>query len=232
MPDKPADQTRQPGQRWTEYMRLGDIKGAARNPKNHAEPEIRASIGRFGMAESPLLDDRTERLVAGHGRIDQLRAMREDGESPPDGVLIAEDGEWLVPVERGWASRSDAEAAAYLAASNHLTTLGGWDQAGLAELLQDIAGVDLELLLVTGHTPDDLADMLKLLEPPDLDELGGELGEPDPADNWPIIRVKVPAHVAAGWRSHVEMHDGDEAAAFAALLDLDLTDPAPSGWTP
>lgn len=215
-----------------EHMPLSSILRATRNPKNHAGPEIRASIGRFGVAESPLLDERTGRLVAGHGRLDQLSAMYEDGEDPPDGVLTSETGEWLVPVERGWSSRSDAEAEAYLAASNHLTTLGGWDQVGLAELLQDLADVDPTLLLVTGHTADDLADMLKLLEPPDLDQLGGELGDPDPSDTWPFVRVKVPPHVAAGWRSHVEMHDGDEAAAFAALLELDLAEPAPSGWTP
>lgn len=220
------------GDRQVKYMPLSAVVGATRNPKRHAEQEIRASISRFGLAEVPLIDERTGRLVAGHGRIDQLIAMRDAGQDPPDGVLVDKAGEWLTPVLRGWSSRSDAEAEAYLAASNHLTVLGGWDQDGLAELLRDVADADTSLLLAAGYTPDDLADMLKLLEPPDLDQLGRDLGDPDPADTWPIIRLKVPHHVAAAWRSHVEMHDGDEPAALASLLEVDLADPPPSDWTP
>ncbi len=47
----------------------GPQVGAARNPKWNAEEEIRWSIGRFGLAELPLLDERTGLLVAGHGRV-------------------------------------------------------------------------------------------------------------------------------------------------------------------
>ena len=220
-------------ERRVEYMPLQAVEPALRNPKLHAHHEIRASIGRFGLAEVPLLDERTGHLVAGHGRIDQLSAMRDDGETPPDGVRVDPvTGDWLTPVIRGWSSRSDVEAEAYLVASNNLSTLGGWDQHALTTLLKEIADEDDSLLALTGWDGDDLADMLKLLEPPDLDELGEQLGDPDPADNWPIIRVKVPKHVAAAWRSHVETHDGDESAAFAALLEMDPGDPVPSDWQP
>lgn len=147
-------------ERRTEYLRLDNITGAIRNPKQHDGGGIAASIGKFGMAELPLLDERTGRLVAGHGRIDQLRAMRDAGQDPPDGIHTDPDGSWMVPVTRGWASRSDPEAEAYLAASNNLTTRGGWDDQELAAMLSDLADVDPDLLTVTGFTPDDLAALL------------------------------------------------------------------------
>ncbi len=221
----------EPGDRRVEYVDLDAIELAPRNPKTHDAEGIRRSIGHFGLAELPLLDERTGRLVAGHGRVTDLRASRDSGQTPPAGVTL-EDGRWLVPIIRGWASRSDEDAEAYLLASNNLTTRGGWNMEGLAGMLQELAATDADLALLTGWTGDDIDDMLKLLEPPDLDELGDGLGDPDPSDNWPIIRVKVPKHVAAAWRSHAETHNGDEPAALAALLGVDLDDPGASDWTP
>src|SRR5205809_5221565 len=84
-----------------DYVPLSEVRPAPRNPKAHLGDAIRTSIGRFGVAELPLIDERTGRLVAGHGRIDQLTAMRADGQDPPEGVRVAPDGGWLVPVVRG-----------------------------------------------------------------------------------------------------------------------------------
>lgn len=141
-----------------EYMPLTQIQPATRNPKRHDTAGIRRSIGKFGLAEAPLLDERTGRLVAGHGRINDLAERRSLGADPPDGVQAGEDGEWLVPVVRGWASRSDGEAEAYLAASNQLSVTGGWADDELATMLAALAEADL--LDVTGFTDDDLADLL------------------------------------------------------------------------
>ncbi|MEU8356488.1 hypothetical protein AB0C27_10810 [Nonomuraea sp. NPDC048882] len=47
--------------------------------------------------------------------------MAGESKSPPEGVKIGDDGVWLVPILRGWTSRSDAEAEAYLVAANRLT---------------------------------------------------------------------------------------------------------------
>lgn len=165
--------------RWTDYMPLALIRPALRNPKRHAAAEIRASITRFSLAELPLLDERTGRLVAGHGRLDDLAARKRAGEDPPGGVRVdPASGEWLVPVQRGWASRTDAEAEAYLAASNELSRRGGWDEDGLAEMLADIAATDPALLVPTGFTEEDMARMLgddTPAGPPDT-------GPPDTAD--------------------------------------------------
>jgi hypothetical protein len=153
--------------RRVEYVPLSGIQPAPRNPKAHHAEGIRTSIGRFGIGELPLIDERTGRLVAGHGRVDQLTAMRADGQDPPEGVSVAPDtGEWLVPVVRGWRSRSDMDAEAYLVASNNLTTVGGWDDAGLAALLGDLAAFDPALLEVTGFSQGDLLAELPAANPP------------------------------------------------------------------
>lgn len=172
--------------RYVDYIPLDQIRGATRNPKGHDTTGIRTSIERFGYGELPLLDERTGRLVAGHGRHEQITAMHTAGEAPPDGVQLAADGAWMVPVIRGWASRSDAEAEAYLVASNQLTTKGGWDTRELAEVLEDLA--EAQLLELTGFTDDDLARMLT-----DLDAGGPAAGgdtDPDSVPDQPDPMTK------------------------------------------
>src|SRR5512139_2566233 len=139
-------------------MRLDDIKCATRNPKRHADEAIRNSISHHGFAELPLLDERTGRLVAGHGRYEQLRKMKTLGDTPPDGITTDTDGEWLMPVITGWSSRSDADADAYIIGSNHLTTLGGWDTTELSKVLDELREQGLSEL--AGYTDEDIDDII------------------------------------------------------------------------
>lgn len=140
-----------------EAVELGKLVPAPRNPKKHALPALRDSIGRFGYVEPIVVDERTGRLVAGHGRAKALSLMRAKGERPPAGV-VEKDGEWLVPVLRGWASRSDQEAEAYLVASNRLTEAGGYDAAALAEMLKELAAQNA--LEGTGFDADSIDDVI------------------------------------------------------------------------
>lgn len=215
-----------------EYMPLSEIAPATRNPKRHDTAGIRASVDRFGLAEVPLIDERTGRLVAGHGRLDDLQARRDAGQDAPDGITVSDDGDWLVPVVRGWSSRSDPEADAYLVASNQLTAKSGWDSQGLAEVLADLQKVDVELAVLTGFDAGELDDLLKANEVPDLDDFAGDLREPSESDGWPTVRLKVPHHVAAAWEAHLDTHQGDQVAAFAKLLDVDPTPPPAPEWDP
>lgn len=131
------------------YMPLDDVLRAPRNPKVHAKELITGSVSRFGVVELPTIDGRTGRLVAGHGRLDDWEARRAAGEVPPDGVDL--DGDtWVVPVVHGWASRSDADAEAYVVISNQSTIAGGWDDEPLAQLLADLRDQDPSLLDLTG----------------------------------------------------------------------------------
>lgn len=122
-----------------EYMPLDDLRPDPRNPKGHDETTITTSMGRFGYIEPVTLDDRTGMLIGGHGRVKALTALRDSGGEPPEGIRV-EDGKWLVPVNRGWASKSDAEAAGALIALNRATELGEWVDDSLLDLLQDIDG--------------------------------------------------------------------------------------------
>lgn len=157
--------------RHLDYLPLDGIVRAARNPKAHDSQGIRRSLVRFGFTSPLLLDERTGRLVAGHGRLDVLIVLREQGDPPPSGVRVGADGEWLAPVMRGWSSRDDAHANAYLIADNRLTELGGWDSPLLLEVLADASAID-GLLEATGFTAADLERLIA--------EAGPEaLAEPD-----------------------------------------------------
>lgn len=152
------------------YMPLDEIVPATRNPKKHRLDLLRSSMDRFGFAAPVLRDERTGRLVVGHGRAETLALMRDAGQTPPDGVQLDATGRWLVPVVRGWASRSDAEADAYLLADNKHSELGGWDDAGLADVLTSLAGEDFDLAELAGWTPSELEDLLAAAELPEPEQ--------------------------------------------------------------
>lgn len=140
-----------------EYVPLSEVRTAKRNPKDHDQGAIHASISRFGFTSPLLLDERTGRIVAGHGRVEALRSMKASGSSAPERIE-ERGGEWYVPVVKGLSFRSDEDAEAYLLADNRLTELGGWDDAALTEILADLAAADT--LEGVGWSADDVDGML------------------------------------------------------------------------
>lgn len=128
-----------------EYMPLGEIAPWPHNPKLHDDEGIRASLKRFGFVQPAAMDESTGRLVAGHGRIDGARALRDahiaaPADNPvPNRIKVREDGEWLVPVLRGVSFADEQEAEAYLLTDNRLTELGGWDKDELTAMLDRVA---------------------------------------------------------------------------------------------
>jgi hypothetical protein len=126
-----------------ELVPIDDLKPNPRNPKRHAPSTIGDSINRFGMMEPVILDQRTGYLIAGHGRRDSILAMRDDGRPAPDGVLVDDDGNWLVPTVTSWRSKNDAEADAAIIALNRTTEIGGWDDVELFEMLNELEAGDL-----------------------------------------------------------------------------------------
>ncbi len=142
-------------------MPLTELVSAPRNPKGHDQDGIGRSMSRFGFTAPIELDDRTGRIASGHGRLAQLLTRKEAGQEPPEGVEVTPDGDWLAPVVRGWSSRDDAEAEAYLIAANQLTVRGGWeDEALLSEMLATVAASDSGLDGV-GFSDDDFAALLE-----------------------------------------------------------------------
>ena len=140
------------------------------NPKNHSLPEIKASIVRHGFTEPPLIDDRTGLLVAGHGRVEALLELEQEGADVPRGLYHVERVGWMVPVTRGaFESPDDTAAKAYLVTSNRLTEKGGWIAQSLADVLSELAEAD-DGLVGTGYDAGDLDDLLASLTPPEPEE--------------------------------------------------------------
>ena len=59
---------------------------------------------------------------------------------------------------------SDEEAEAYLIADNHLTELGGWDEAQLVDALKELSAYNSEAFEVTGFDQEDMEGMIANLE--------------------------------------------------------------------
>lgn len=116
--------------------KLSDITEADRNVKDHDIGAIHESMNRFGFTSPLLMNESTQKLVAGHGRVEALRQKKQFNEDRPANIEVAEDGDWLVPVIRGVYFENEEEAQAYLLADNRLTELGGWDTNALLEELQ------------------------------------------------------------------------------------------------
>lgn len=71
--------------RTLEYLPLDEIEVASWNPKQHEAQLIQDSIAEHGFVTPLVVDDRNGKLVAGHGRRDELLRARAAGEDPPDG---------------------------------------------------------------------------------------------------------------------------------------------------
>jgi len=201
-----------------DYMPLDAIAPADLNPKRH-HVDLGSSIDRFGFADAPILDERTGKLVAGHGRCEALAARRDRGEDPPEGVRLDPDGLWLVPVQRGWSSRSDAEAAAFLVAHNRIGEAGGWDDAELAKLLEGLGEAQVETSGL-GFSDKELAALMPPVEQP----------EPPAAIEAPKEPVSKRGEVYALGPHRLMCGDSTSAEDVAALLagdvpNLMVTDP-------
>lgn len=174
------------------YVPLDDLAPADRNAKLHDGPTIAASIGRFGFVDVPVMDERTAKLVAGHGRREDLLARRARGEDPPDGVRVTK-GEWLVPVVCGWSSVDDNEALAVGIALNRTVEAGGWNLADLGSILEDLASTD-QGLEGLGYDDADLAELLARL---DLDQRRSVKAKPDDAPPKPAKPITKPGDLWA-----------------------------------
>lgn len=160
------------------YMPIDEIVRADANPKRHNDNGLVVSIEQFGAVDAMIYDERTQRLIGGHGRLDTFTRLRDEGHPPPEG-LYERDGRWFVPVQRGWASRDDDEAKAVLIGLNQHVLAGGWDTSELVRMLgeisveplaigftdRDIELMRAQILAVGGSTIDDVAPITPPADP-------------------------------------------------------------------
>jgi hypothetical protein len=144
-----------------EYRPISELLRAPRNPKKHDKPGIRASMDRWGFTAAILLDERTGRIEAGHGRLDELQRRNGAGEPPPRRIRVRADGAWLVPCVLGVAFDNPAEAEAYLLADNRLVENGGgYDDTELVAMLRDVVKT-AQALAGTGFDEAALAELVR-----------------------------------------------------------------------
>jgi DNA modification methylase len=164
-----------------ERVEIGRLKPDARNPRLHSEPQIKQiarSIEEFGF-NVPVLADREGNLLAGHGRVHAARRL----------------GWRQVPVIR-LEHLTPEQARAFSIADNRLGETSNWDDRLLAEVLQDLASVNLDFdLEATGFTMAEIDLRIEGLSetsaagPDPADELHPALGQPrvsQPADLWQL----------------------------------------------
>lgn len=145
-----------------EYINLDDIIQADNNPKDHDLGALYQSMKRFGFTEPIMINEHTGKLLAGHGRLQALKMIKDAGEPAPDRVEV-DDTVWKVPVIKGISIENLAEAQAYLLADNRITELGGWKPMDLMESLTDIIE-KTGSLDGTGYDLEDVESILSNME--------------------------------------------------------------------
>ena len=179
---------------------LSELPG---NPRRGDVEAVKRSYERFGQRK-PIVarrDGKDTIVVAGNH---QLRAAKELGWEQI-AVVFADD-------------LSDDEARGYALADNRVGDLGGYDDADLLALLEQV-----DDLTPTGYTDADVDDLRRLLDfdpMGSIDDLLGEVGDLTGDEGNVTVRLDVPAFLADQWKAHRRGFESD-AEALEHLLDGD-----------
>jgi len=147
-----------------EYMRLDEIQRDLSNPKDHALSALAESLERFGFVSPMGINEKTGKLLWGHGRLDDLIAVMDEGKPALEGIQVDDDGMWKAPVVRG-VHLNSKDGTAYLISDNAQVIIGGWNEPKLVETLIRIAGEDGFGLRGTGYDGDDVDALIRLYRP-------------------------------------------------------------------
>ena len=186
-----------------EYLAISDLKPNPRNARLHSKKQlhqIAASIGEFGF-NVPVLIDRGNVIIAGHGRVEAARNL----------------GMETVPVLR-IEHLTDAQKRAFALADNKIALNSNWDleilQLDLKELSALNLDFDLEItgfetaeidLLIDGPTAPAKADRSDIV-PEKQAEAVSRLG-----DLWLLGDHKLICADACDKASYAELMDGEAA---------------------
>jgi len=188
--------------------KLEEIEYADINPKDHDLGVIYQSIKRFGFINPPLVNTATGKLLAGHGRLETLKMIKQEGQFVPKFIEIDDNGEWLVPVLESADLKDEGEAQAYLLADNRITEIGGWHTLDLVDSLKDVIEATGSLDGI-GYEIGDIEDLLEDLEREEFsvrDYGDGSAGEDETSATIQIGRYKqkVPIEDFYDWEQSVK----------------------------
>lgn len=153
------------------YVPLKTVNKWDRNKKKHDIPAIIESLKRYGFKDpvkyEPALNKGAGGVVEGNGRTEALQVMFNQNRADPPRGILAQDGEWMVPVLFGVDAPSQKQAEAYGFDHNNITMMGGdfgaqdfmqmWGDEALSMLADLQAGGDMPVSI----SADDLDAMLE-----------------------------------------------------------------------
>ena len=188
------------------YLPIGSIVPEANNLRLHASAQIKAiarSIEAFGF-NAPILVDKANRIVAGHGRLEAAKRL---------GLKEA-------PVIR-LEHLSELQAKAYMLADNKLTDRSSWDERRVAIVLKELSDIALDFdIEATGFEPPEIDLRIQSLEPPDestdaADEFEASEGPPvsRPDDLWTLGNHRLLCGSALDSHAYGALLAGEKAAA-------------------
>ena len=125
---------------------VNDLIPYVNNARTHSPEQInkiRASLREFGFV-NPLIIDRDNNVIAGHGR---LEAAKAEGYTEVPCVFVDE--------------MTEAQKKAYILADNRMALDAGWDDDLLKVELEALQGMDFDLGL-TGFDEKEIADLFAL----------------------------------------------------------------------
>lgn len=182
------------------------------NANIHGERSLRSIMGsfaRYGQRKPFVVNKNGNIVQAGNGG---LEAARRLGWTHVAAVFVEDD-----PLTH----------TGFAIADNRTAQLSHWDEDALVQLLEQIKKAEPDA--PAADMWDDiewetLMDNIGALDedagPPDLDDLADAFGgDPDPADFWPFVHVKLPPDVHGRYEDLMSLAPGDdESERFAALL--------------
>jgi DNA modification methylase len=140
---------------------IEDLIPYANNARTHSDEQvaqIAASIREFGWT-NPILVDKQNGIIAGHGRLAAARKLKMD----------------KVPAIQ-LDELSEAQKKALILADNKLALNSGWDDKLLAIELADLKEMDFDISVI-GFSPDEIAALQ-----PEIEEVDGLTDEDDVPD--------------------------------------------------
>lgn len=165
-----------------EYLPVAALKPYAQNARTHSEKQIRQiaeSIRNFGFT-NPVLIDRADSIIAGHGRVEAARKLGFD----------------KVPAIR-LEHLTDDQKRAYIIADNRLAELAGWDNDILAIELQYLLTVPEFNISLTGFEPPQIDIILQGVSVHDDDEEEVDIDESLPVVTKPGYLWQLGDHLIA-----------------------------------
>lgn len=129
--------------RFVGKFKVSALKPFKGNPRKHemdVAPIVK-SIEHFGWTNPILVQEKTNRIIAGHGRLEAARKAS------------------LTHVPVIFLKMNDRDATAYTVADNKLAELSTWDDSAIKELLADLKIRKYDLSLM-GFNPEELNQLL------------------------------------------------------------------------